>query len=382
MEVPPPAAGVQPEVERLRAEPPDDPPEQLAHKRPHGGGVQIAVPIGDVLARGDPHRARERRHRRAPAHEPVALQHHPLPVVGLELLADRASRREGPLAGDEAGRREREPQELRVGVLQRRPGGRALVEEEEGPEAARVGADRGRRSAPDRDQADRLLVGQVGERDHVPRRGAMTSWTPSSGVSAGYLLGKTRTSHPGPSAGPPSGRRASVSGGVRASLPSQNGQPGDGPARPTSWGRAARAGAKRSGSPERGSHRTGVRRPCGSAAAARPPPPGRWTWPWPWRPCARPQPGAAVPARSRAGPSPCPSRRDLGRRPAPPRRPRPRLRSASSPPLTPAAARLALRAAIRSITGAGSAASLRLGRLLALGLGLQELEQRGARLVG
>jgi len=43
-------------------------------------------------------------------------------------------------------------------------------------------------------------------------------------ASAGYLFGTTRTVQPGESGVPPSGRRASTSGGVSASFPPQNGQ--------------------------------------------------------------------------------------------------------------------------------------------------------------
>ena len=44
-----------------------------------------------------------------------------------------------------------------------------------------------------------------------------------AGVSAGYRLGTTRTVHPGESGGPPPGRTAYSSGGVRSSWPSANG---------------------------------------------------------------------------------------------------------------------------------------------------------------
>ena len=63
---------------------------------------------------------------------------------------------------------------------------------------------------------------------------------------AGYLLGTTRIRQPGASGALPRGRTASISGGVSASLPAQNGQ---GPAAPPrraacrSLGRAARPGA-------------------------------------------------------------------------------------------------------------------------------------------
>ena len=104
----------------------------------------------------------------------------------------------------------------------------------------------------------------------------MTSCTPSSGATAGNLFGIARTSQPGVSGPPPPGRTAWVSGGVSASLPSQKGQPTSAEGRPTSCGRAARAGARRTGSPVSGSRRIGLRTPSGGAGC-------RTSWPAPWR---------------------------------------------------------------------------------------------------
>ena len=160
---------VQPHVDGLGAQPVADRPglpHQLAGDR---AGVETRGPVGGVPRRRDPQRPREGGHGRAPRHHPVARAHQPRPGVR-DVGADGAGGRlvEGPLAGDEAGRGEGQADDLGVGVLERRAGGRPLVQEEEGPQAPRIGAHRGQAVGPDAHGQLGLLGLQVGQAHDVP----------------------------------------------------------------------------------------------------------------------------------------------------------------------------------------------------------------------
>ena len=231
----------------------------------------------------------------------------------------RGASLEGPLAREQPRWLQRQPDELGVGVLQGGAGGGALVEEEERPQAARIGLHRGDPVGPDAARQARLLVGEVAEADEVARRvddhlvDALLG-----GDAPGTCWGSRAPASRGRPAARRPGRSAWVSGGVSASLPGQKGQPAPVAGRPTSWGRAARAGASRTGSSVSGSRRTEVRRPSGGAATSRSSSPGSWPWTaWTWAcrpPRRRPPPCAGGSARSRAGRRPRARRR--------PRRPR------------------------------------------------------------
>ncbi len=164
----------------------------------------------------------------------------------------------------------------------------------------------------------RLLVGEVAEADEVARRVDDDLVDALLGRDRRELVGDRAHQPARPVRRPAAGRSAWVSGGVSASLPGQKGQPVPVAGRPTSWGRAARAGASRTGSSVSGSRRTGLRTPSGGAATSRSSSPGSWPWTaWTWAcrpPRRRPPPCAGGSARSRAGRRPRARRR--------PRRPR------------------------------------------------------------
>ena len=183
--------------------------------------------------------------------DPLAPAHLLGDEVAEQALAHRAGRVGAgalALARDRRGH-EVERVQLRVRVRQRRARLAPLVDDQLQVRAVGV---RAHPLAPDLDRRADLLDGQFRERqhglravdDHLVRAGrgqrreqlglaaaavlgavaAARRRRSSAGLSAGYRFGTTRTLQPGESGGPPSGRSAYSSGGVRSSCPRRTGR--------------------------------------------------------------------------------------------------------------------------------------------------------------
>ena len=166
-------AAVKPEVDRPGVQPLAHRGGLAAEEARRRAGPWRRGPVGLVARRADPEGAGERRDLGGPGDQALTLVDDPPGRRGaLDVRAHRAPARllEGPLAREQAGRLEGQPHELGVRVLQGRAGGGPLVQEEERPEPARVGLDGGDAVGPDPAGELGLVVGEVAEADDVPRR--------------------------------------------------------------------------------------------------------------------------------------------------------------------------------------------------------------------